>query len=121
MNLTELPSKKEAKDIGYQDVVAYFLYGGMIYIGLKNWRRAMDYLTYVRWGACMLNRVLLTRVFRIGCCIPRQCLLRLSLGSLQEVPTCWALTGRQGNSIIMTLVTSVTSLHEIASEYTVRN
>ncbi|KAF8422693.1 hypothetical protein EV426DRAFT_605075 [Tirmania nivea] len=46
MNLTELPSKKEAKDIGYQDVVAYFLYGGMVYIGLKNWRRAMDYLTY---------------------------------------------------------------------------
>lgn len=47
MDLTELPLKKEAKDISYQDVLAYFLYGGMIYIGLKNWRRAMDYLTYV--------------------------------------------------------------------------
>ena len=47
MDLTELPLKKEVKDISYQDVLAYFLYGGMIYIGLKNWRRAMDYLTYV--------------------------------------------------------------------------
>ncbi|KAF8477350.1 hypothetical protein BDZ91DRAFT_774020 [Kalaharituber pfeilii] len=46
MDVTEFPSRKEAKDIGYQDVVSYFLYGGMIYIGLKNWRRAMDYLTY---------------------------------------------------------------------------
>jgi len=62
MNLTDLPSKKEAKDIGYQDVVAYFLYGGMVYIGLKNWRRAMDYLTYVRSRAHMICIVLLTSI-----------------------------------------------------------
>ena len=43
----EVPTKKEAKDTNYQDVMTYFLYGGMIYIGLKNWRRAMDFLTYV--------------------------------------------------------------------------
>ena len=66
MNLTELPSKKEAKDISYQDVVAYFLYGGMVYIGLKNWRRAMDYLTYVRWRAhalyCVADQGILNRL-----------------------------------------------------------
>lgn len=35
------------KEVTYQDVLCYFLYGGMIYMGLKEWRRAADFLTYV--------------------------------------------------------------------------
>lgn len=35
------------KDITYQDVVSYFLYAGMVYLGMKEWRRAADFLTYV--------------------------------------------------------------------------
>lgn len=37
------------KEVTYQDVLCYFLYGGMIYMGLKEWRRAADFLTYVSW------------------------------------------------------------------------
>ncbi|KAG0636556.1 hypothetical protein HOY80DRAFT_1054128 [Tuber brumale] len=36
-----------AREITYQDVLTYFLYAGMIYMGIKEWRRAADYLTYV--------------------------------------------------------------------------
>lgn len=35
------------KEVTYQDVLCYFLFGGMIYMGLKEWRRAADFLTYV--------------------------------------------------------------------------
>lgn len=35
------------KEVTYQDLLCYFLYGGMIYMGLKEWRRAADLLTYV--------------------------------------------------------------------------
>ena len=35
------------KEVTYQDVLTYFLYAGMIYMGIKEWRRAADYLTYV--------------------------------------------------------------------------
>lgn len=38
------------KEVTYQDVLCYFLYGGMIYMGLKEWRRAADFLTYVSWS-----------------------------------------------------------------------
>jgi len=34
------------REITYQDVLTYFLYAGMIYMGIKEWRRAADYLTY---------------------------------------------------------------------------
>jgi COP9 signalosome complex subunit 3 len=44
---TAAPSDPPKKDVTYQDVLSYFLYAGMIYLGIKDWRRAMDYLTYV--------------------------------------------------------------------------
>ena len=34
-------------DLNYRDHLLYFLYGGMIYIGLKNWERALLFLEIV--------------------------------------------------------------------------
>lgn len=48
------------KEVTYQDLLCYFLYGGMIYMGLKEWRRAADLLTYVvacPGNACSLIQV----------------------------------------------------------------
>lgn len=34
-------------EVTYQDVLEYYLFGGIVYMGMKNWRRAVDHLTYV--------------------------------------------------------------------------
>ncbi|RPA93717.1 hypothetical protein L873DRAFT_1815426 [Choiromyces venosus 120613-1] len=42
----KVTENSRAREITYQDVLTYFLYAGMIYMGIKEWRRAADYLTY---------------------------------------------------------------------------
>lgn len=44
----------QGTEITYQTVLNYYLYGAILYLGLKNWRRALDFLSYVK-----MNRVLL--------------------------------------------------------------
>lgn len=39
-------------DVGYRDVLEYYYYGAMLYMGVKNWRGAMDYLCHVGLPAC---------------------------------------------------------------------
>lgn len=33
-------------EVGYRDVLEFYLYGGMLYAGVKKWRRALDYLSH---------------------------------------------------------------------------
>lgn len=56
IDIFDFPISKSANDIEllgrgfevtYQDVLSYYLYGGMLYHGVKNWRRAQEYLQYV--------------------------------------------------------------------------
>lgn len=47
------------REITYQDVLTYFLYAGMIYMGIKEWRRAADYLTYVCSSLLLFLRMLI--------------------------------------------------------------
>ncbi|KAL7269298.1 hypothetical protein RUND412_008045 [Rhizina undulata] len=52
IDILEFPGNKKGdasetkKEVIYQDVLTYFLYAGMIHLGLKDWRRAVDMLTY---------------------------------------------------------------------------
>lgn len=40
-------SNFKGQEVSYQDVLKFYLYGGMIYLGVKNWRRALEYFQYV--------------------------------------------------------------------------
>lgn len=42
-------------EVQYQDVLTYFLYGGILYIGVKNWRRSIDFLSYVGHSPYLLE------------------------------------------------------------------
>ena len=44
------PSKDDmgkGLEVGYRDVLEYYLYGAILYMGMKNWRKAMDFLCHV--------------------------------------------------------------------------
>lgn len=43
----DVESGFKEQEVTYQDVLSYFLFGGIVYIGMKDWRRALDYLSYV--------------------------------------------------------------------------
>lgn len=63
IGITEFPfGKKGITEVSNQDVLQYFLYGGMIYIGLKDWRKAADFLSFVRKPVLLKHRVNLTRM-----------------------------------------------------------
>jgi COP9 signalosome complex subunit 3 len=34
-------------EVGPREVLEFYLYGGMLYAGVKKWRRALDYLAHV--------------------------------------------------------------------------
>jgi len=55
IDVFDFPSSKGNRDdngkgaeVGYRDVLEYYLYGAILYMGVKRWRRAMDYLYHVR-------------------------------------------------------------------------
>ncbi|KAI5776631.1 hypothetical protein EDC01DRAFT_681752 [Geopyxis carbonaria] len=55
IDVVDFPSSKskdpdftgKGTEITYQTVLNYYLYGAILYMGLKNWRRALDFLSYV--------------------------------------------------------------------------
>ncbi|KAK6503283.1 hypothetical protein TWF481_008310 [Arthrobotrys musiformis] len=47
VDIEEFPVKGSDKDVTYRDVLQYFLYGSMVYIAMKKWRRASDFLQFV--------------------------------------------------------------------------
>ena len=71
VDVFDFPASKGVKDdlnwkgfeVVYKDVLEFYFFGAIIYMGTKKWRRAMDYLCHV----CSLYRVYsprLTGVFR---------------------------------------------------------
>ncbi|KAF3921915.1 hypothetical protein ABW20_dc0101380 [Dactylellina cionopaga] len=46
VDIEEFPPKGD-KDVTYRDVLQYYLYGAMIYMATKKWRRANDFLQFV--------------------------------------------------------------------------
>ena len=57
VDVFDFPASKATKDtehmvkgaeVTYRDVLEYYYYAAMLYMGNKNWRRAMDYLCHVR-------------------------------------------------------------------------
>jgi COP9 signalosome complex subunit 3 len=61
IDIFDFPTSRASKDIdfggkgfevAYQDVLQYYLYGAMLYMGMKKWRRSLDYLAHV----CGRNR-----------------------------------------------------------------
>ncbi|KAK6539623.1 hypothetical protein TWF694_009831 [Orbilia ellipsospora] len=46
VDVEEFPPKGE-KDVTYRDVLQYYIYGAMIYMAIKKWRRASDFLQFV--------------------------------------------------------------------------
>ncbi|KAK6536762.1 hypothetical protein TWF281_000977 [Arthrobotrys megalospora] len=47
IDIEEFPAKGSDKDVTYREVLQYFLYGAMIYMAMKKWRRASDFLQFV--------------------------------------------------------------------------
>jgi len=56
VDVFDFPASKGAKDVDlngkgfevmYRDVMEFYLFGALLYMGVKKWRRAMDYLCYV--------------------------------------------------------------------------
>ncbi|KAF3190348.1 hypothetical protein TWF788_009145 [Orbilia oligospora] len=47
IDIEEFPVKGSDKDVTYREVLQYFLYGAMIYMATKKWRRASDFLQFV--------------------------------------------------------------------------
>ncbi|KAK6361404.1 hypothetical protein TWF730_005136 [Orbilia blumenaviensis] len=47
VDIEEFPAKGSDKDVTYREVLQYFLYGAMIYMTMKKWRRASDFLQFV--------------------------------------------------------------------------
>lgn len=43
----EVDLSDRVMEVTYQDVLSYFLFAAIIYLGVKNWRRSMDLLSYV--------------------------------------------------------------------------
>jgi COP9 signalosome complex subunit 3 len=41
-------------EVGSREVLEFYLYGGMLYAGVKKWRRALDYLAHVCF--CALDK-----------------------------------------------------------------
>ncbi|EPS44261.1 hypothetical protein H072_1776 [Dactylellina haptotyla CBS 200.50] len=47
IDIEEFPPKGGDKDVTYRDVLQYYLYGAMIYMANKKWKRASDFLQFV--------------------------------------------------------------------------
>ncbi|EWC46713.1 hypothetical protein DRE_03958 [Drechslerella stenobrocha 248] len=46
VDIEEFPPKGD-KEVTYRDVLHYYIYGAMIYMAMKKWRRASDFLQFV--------------------------------------------------------------------------
>lgn len=49
----------KAAEVSYRDVLEYYYYAAMLYMGVKNWRRAMDFLIHVRLPRWLLRWLLI--------------------------------------------------------------
>ncbi|KAJ6261111.1 hypothetical protein Dda_3776 [Drechslerella dactyloides] len=46
VDIEEFPPKGD-KEVTYRDILQYYLYGAMVYMAMKKWRRASDFLQFV--------------------------------------------------------------------------
>jgi hypothetical protein len=122
IDIFDSPPSRSAKDAdlrGFEllshEVMEYYLYGAQLYMGVKNWRRAQDFLSQVRHLPDILLFTIL--ILLLGNCFPRQRVLSDTGRGIQEIhPSGINIRWKGRNTGSYTILPQLTTLDSFATK-----